>query len=176
MQKNSISPFDRDIEKRLKNDPEYAEAYLEELAKAPLPLQLAILERAFKLLRKGGRLVYSTCSFNPIEDEAVVAAALSRHVKQMELVDVTQEVSPHLKFRKGLLNWRVHHRGKGKKEGPMSYTTYEQVPNWKRKIIKETMFTDTYTMFNNESDRPEDMKSDPLNLKRCMRFFPHDAN
>ena len=45
MQKNSISPFDRDIEKRLKNDPEYAEPYLEELAKAPLPLQLAILRR-----------------------------------------------------------------------------------------------------------------------------------
>lgn len=140
------------------------------------PLQVDILERAFKLLKKGGRLVYSTCSFNPIENEAVVAAALSRHIKQMELVDVSQEISPHLRFRKGLLNWKVYHRGKGKREGPMWYTTYDQVPKWKQKIIKETMFTDTYTMFNNESDRPEDMKSDPLNLRRCMRFFPHDAN
>lgn len=38
------------------------------------------------------------------------------------------------------------------------------------------MFTDTYTMFNNESDRADDMKNDPLNLRRCMRFFPHDNN
>ena len=53
------------------------------------PLQLEILERAFALLKKGGRLVYSTCTFNPIEDEAVVAAALSRHIKQIELVDVS---------------------------------------------------------------------------------------
>jgi multisite-specific tRNA:(cytosine-C5)-methyltransferase len=45
------------------------------------PLQLDILEKAFFFLKKGGRLVYSTCSFNPIEDEAVVAAALSRHIK-----------------------------------------------------------------------------------------------
>jgi hypothetical protein len=38
------------------------------------------------------------------------------------------------------------------------------------------MFTDTYTMFNNEKDRPEELKSDPLNLKRCLRIFPHDDN
>lgn len=53
------------------------------------PLQLDILERAFKMLKKGGRLIYSTCSFNPIENEAVVAAALARHIKQMELVDIS---------------------------------------------------------------------------------------
>ncbi|MBI5244030.1 MAG: hypothetical protein HY922_10200 [Elusimicrobia bacterium] len=45
MNKKIISPFDRDVVKRLKKDPEYAEAYFEELAKAPLPLQLAILRR-----------------------------------------------------------------------------------------------------------------------------------
>ncbi|OGR86926.1 MAG: hypothetical protein A3A86_06570 [Elusimicrobia bacterium RIFCSPLOWO2_01_FULL_60_11] len=45
MKKNVIAPFDRDVVKHLKRDPEYAAAYLEELAKAPLPLQLAILRR-----------------------------------------------------------------------------------------------------------------------------------
>jgi 16S rRNA C967 or C1407 C5-methylase (RsmB/RsmF family) len=138
------------------------------------PLQLEILERAFALLKKGGRLVYSTCTFNPIEDEAVVAAALSRHIKQIELVDVSTEVSPHLKYRQGLTSWEVYHRGKGKYHEPAWYQSFKDVPDWKKKNIKETMFNDTYTYFNNEADRTEDMKYDPLHLKRCMRIYPHD--
>lgn len=138
------------------------------------PLQLEILEKAFALLKKGGRLVYSTCTFNPIEDEAVVAAALSRHIKQIELVDISQEVSPHLKYRPGLISWEVYHRGKGKHHEPAWYQSFKDVPDWKKKNIKESMFNDTYTYFNNEPDRTVDMKYDPLNLKRCMRIYPHD--
>lgn len=41
-------------------------------------LQLKILKRGLELLAEGGRLIYSTCSFNPVEDEAVVATMLSR--------------------------------------------------------------------------------------------------
>jgi multisite-specific tRNA:(cytosine-C5)-methyltransferase len=41
------------------------------------PLQLRILLRAIQSLKYGGRLVYSTCSYNPIENEAVVSAALA---------------------------------------------------------------------------------------------------
>ena len=39
-------------------------------------LQIRILQRAMRMLQKGGRIVYSTCSVNPVENEAVVAAAL----------------------------------------------------------------------------------------------------
>ena len=131
------------------------------------------------MLKKGGRIVYSTCTFNPLEDEAVVAAALARHIKQVKLVDVSSEVSPHLRYRPGLTSWKVYHRGKGKKEGPAWYQRYHDVsPEWKKKIIKETMFTDTYTDFNNDEVRgghPE-KHADPLGLKHCMRFYPHDDN
>ena len=41
-------------------------------------LQLEIAAHAARLLKVGGRLVYSTCSLNPLEDEAVVAALLRR--------------------------------------------------------------------------------------------------
>ena len=37
------------------------------------PTQLAIALRGAELLRVGGTMVYSTCSLNPVEDEAVVA-------------------------------------------------------------------------------------------------------
>ena len=38
-----------------------------------------ILDEAAKMLRPGGRLVYSTCTFAPQEDEEAVAAFLERH-------------------------------------------------------------------------------------------------
>lgn len=41
--------------------------------------QLTILESAARMLRPGGRLVYSTCTFNETENEHVVAAFLQTH-------------------------------------------------------------------------------------------------
>ena len=41
--------------------------------------QAEILNSAAKLVRPGGRLVYSTCTFAPQEDEEAVAAFLERH-------------------------------------------------------------------------------------------------
>lgn len=41
--------------------------------------QAGILDEAAKMLRPGGRLVYSTCTFAPEEDEEAVAAFLERH-------------------------------------------------------------------------------------------------
>jgi 16S rRNA C967 or C1407 C5-methylase (RsmB/RsmF family) len=39
--------------------------------------QLAVAQRAAALVRPGGALLYSTCSLNPVEDEAVVAGILT---------------------------------------------------------------------------------------------------
>ena len=69
-------------------------------------LQLRILIRGLMLLRPGGRLVYSTCSLNPIENEAVVAAAL-RHFQGDVTVFDASSMLPALKRRPGMTSWKV---------------------------------------------------------------------
>jgi len=70
------------------------------------PLQLHIALRGASLLKVGGLLVYSTCSLNPLEDEAVVAELLRRAKGCLELVD-TKAIMPTLKRRDGLHFWHV---------------------------------------------------------------------
>lgn len=41
--------------------------------------QAEILDRAAELVRPGGRLVYSTCTFNALENEEAISAFLARH-------------------------------------------------------------------------------------------------
>lgn len=70
-------------------------------------MQVSILFRGVELLKPGGRLVYSTCSLNPIENEAVVTAALLKFGPDVvTLVDVSDQL-PELKRRPGMTDWKV---------------------------------------------------------------------
>jgi 16S rRNA C967 or C1407 C5-methylase (RsmB/RsmF family) len=51
-------------------------------------------------------MVYSTCTFNPIEDEAVVAELLVRCGGSLQLLDVSTQL-PELKRLPGKRKWRV---------------------------------------------------------------------
>ncbi|GAA5868521.1 hypothetical protein JCM3774_005412 [Rhodotorula dairenensis] len=68
-------------------------------------LQLRILLRAIQLLKPGGRLVYSTCSMSPMENEAVVSAALHQ-CPEMSILAVPDEL-PGLIRRPGMTSWKV---------------------------------------------------------------------
>ncbi|GAA5984685.1 hypothetical protein JCM10908_003459 [Rhodotorula pacifica] len=68
-------------------------------------LQLRILLRAIQLLKPGGRLVYSTCSMSPMENEAVVSAALHQ-CPEMSILAVPEEL-PGLIRRPGMTSWQV---------------------------------------------------------------------
>eukprot|EP00668_Euglena_longa_P013825 GGOE01017771.1.p1 GENE.GGOE01017771.1~~GGOE01017771.1.p1 ORF type:complete len:722 (-),score=88.85 GGOE01017771.1:338-2503(-) len=68
------------------------------------PLQLQLALHALALLRPGGRMVYSTCSLNPVEDEAVVAEVLRQAKGAAQLVDISDKL-PGLKRRAGLSTW-----------------------------------------------------------------------
>ena len=70
------------------------------------PLQLKIAMRAAQLLRIGGRLVYSTCSLNPIEDEAVVAAMLKQADGGLQLMDMSGQL-PNLRRVPGVKTWEA---------------------------------------------------------------------
>lgn len=51
-------------------------------------------------------MVYSTCTFNPIEDEAVVAELLVRCGGALQLMDMSGQL-PQLKRLPGMRKWRV---------------------------------------------------------------------
>ncbi|KAI5401193.1 hypothetical protein KIW84_065878 [Lathyrus oleraceus] len=57
--------------------------------------------QGLSLLKVGGGMVYSTCSMNPIENEAVVAELLRRCGESVKLLDVSSEL-PQLIRRPGL--------------------------------------------------------------------------
>lgn len=65
-------------------------------------LQVELLKRAFRLCRKGGRVVYSTCTFAPEENELVVGALLEEVGDAAELLPA--EI-PGLESSPGLTRW-----------------------------------------------------------------------
>ena len=66
-------------------------------------LQINLLRKAVSLVRPGGVIVYSTCSLDPIENEAVVAEIM-RTEKNLELLQVS-EILPNLPGRGGFSSW-----------------------------------------------------------------------
>ena len=67
-------------------------------------MQLQIAMRGLSLLRPGGIMVYSTCTFNPLEDEAVVAALLQKYFLPFETLarPYQQDCREKKKPRRGL--------------------------------------------------------------------------
>ena len=76
------------------------------------PLQLAILRRGVALLKPGGLLVYSTCALDPMQNEAVVLAAL-RADPSLALVEpgssalLPPDAIRGLRHAQGLRSWAV---------------------------------------------------------------------
>ncbi|XP_008651045.1 uncharacterized protein [Zea mays] len=95
-------------------------------------LQVEIAMRGMSLLKVGGRMVYSTCSMNPVENEGVVAEILRRCGDSVELLDVSNEL-PELARRPGLSTWKVRDRGSW-------FGVHEDVPRYRKHVISASMF------------------------------------
>jgi multisite-specific tRNA:(cytosine-C5)-methyltransferase len=74
--------------------------------------QVRILVRALQMLKPGGRVVYSTCSMNPVENEAVIASAIERcgGLAKVQLLPSDDKL-PLLQRRPGLKDWTVMDKG-----------------------------------------------------------------
>lgn len=116
------------------------------------PIQLSILLKGIKLLKPSGYLVYSTCSMNPIENEAVVASVLNFYPKSIKLVKPNGEVLKNLICREGLSNWSVMDE-----QGNILNKITQDNNN-----ISKTMFP------------PDNIKFCKIN--RCVRVYPHLQN
>ena len=115
-------------------------------------LQLEIATHAARLLKVGGRLVYSTCSLNPLEDEALVAAMLRRSRGALRLADVSAQLPGPRGGR--ACAWRVGDVFGWHDEGGASTAR-------KQRNVADTMFP------------PSEAEARELKLERCVRVMPH---
>ncbi|KAL1522871.1 hypothetical protein AB1Y20_017836 [Prymnesium parvum] len=120
------------------------------------PLQLAILTRGLQLLKEGGLLLYSTCSFSPVENEAVVASAL-RHCDGVTLVDTTSAL-PDLITSEGLSTWRVNVGAAGDGISSWADASAEDAAAWR---LSPSLFP------------PSHEECARFHLHRCRRLLPH---
>ena len=122
-------------------------------------IQGMIARRGAQSLAVGGRMVYSTCSLNPIEDEAVVAQLLRQAGGALELVDVS-DFLPGLTRCEGKSTWKVCNRALTFFEN-IEAVPHDEIGNGK---ILPGMFPPT----------AEEAAS--FHLERCIRMLPHHNN
>jgi len=162
----------------IRKDPSVLRSWSPYTAHALHELQIKILWRSLQLVRTGGVVSYSTCSMNPIENEAVVQAVLlkaagldddddddddaNNNIAKVELCDYP--TIQGIKLRPGVTNWKV-----------LTYTNTtdkdddDDIIHWNNIAasnddLPETLFP-----------AKEEIKQ-KLKLERCRRLWPQDNN
>ena len=127
------------------------------------PLQLQIALRGAALLAPGGLLCYSTCSLNPLENEAVVAELLTRCGGALEIVDSSAAL-PELRRADGLHTWTVMDDDLTKWSTHADLAASSDVPANVRRRWLPSMWP------------PPPATAAALKLERCLRLLPHLAD
>lgn len=135
--------------------------------------------RALKNVKVGGIVCYSTCTLNPVEDEAVVAAALAtiHKTKKKETADKKQQepiveliewptLPGDLVRRPGISHWNVAEFRDGDQdaEGAPTLRWYEPDKADPSCNLARTMWP------------PATSASKDFHLERCMRLWPQDRD
>ena len=125
-------------------------------------IQLQIAKASALMLKAGGRMIYSTCSINPLEDEAVVAALLLYCNGKLKLVDVAKEgLLPGLKKRQGISDWECND----------DIFTVGEADDAARQASKSRLMPFVASMYP-----PSPEVAVQLYLDRCIRILPHDQD
>ena len=156
-------------------------------------LQSELLEQAYMMLKNGGTLIYSTCTFAFEEDEDQVSSFLERH-EDMSLINIDLPSSSMLNGTVKL-SFLDHTEGQFfalmRKKGSVEHNSLKPLKTIKEKtaetFIKENLLLDSYYLYkNNErfylSLQPlPDMKNNVMKYGICLgeviknRFEPaHD--
>ncbi|ORY62958.1 S-adenosyl-L-methionine-dependent methyltransferase [Pseudomassariella vexata] len=130
--------------------------------------QVRILVRALQMLKVGGRVVYSTCSMNPVENEAVVVSAIERcgGPTKVDIIDCSDRLTG-LKRVPGMHQWSVMD-----KTGRI-WNNFQEVQQFALTKddgllpgkVSETMFP-----------RSDESDCSGLPLDRCMRVYAHQQD
>ena len=156
-------------------------------------LQLELLVRAINLTKPGGKIVYSTCSLDPIENEAVIAEIL-RRFNYISLVSPTDLIKK-IPSREGFVEWpNLDDNGmisdniniEKSMSSPDEYEIKEQLPNclriWNDDVDAGGFFVAILTKSSNyqepnvEIDRvlePEQIKPDESNFPQPIESDMH---
>ena len=140
-------------------------------------IQYNILDNAIRQCKPGGKIVYSTCSINPIENEAVIASILEKYKNNIELVNCSNKLNNMgIKFREGLIKWKVCVKWDNENyDNCIWLSKFSEMKKYKNDLVKESMFHPIYTYENYQKKALYNF-SDPLNLRRCIRLYSQDNN
>ena len=117
-------------------------------------IQYRIAKRGLELLTVGGRMVYSTCSLNPIENEAVLHRLLCETGDSVQLIDC-RDLVPGLLCDSGVTHW------KPASKNLQYYDTWDDVPEQWQTQVRPKMFP------------PQANEASKFHLEHCMRILPH---
>ncbi|OAX80486.1 hypothetical protein ACJ72_05181 [Emergomyces africanus] len=125
--------------------------------------QCRILTRALQMLKVGGRVVYSTCSMNPVENEAVIASVIDRcgGPSKVHIVDCSNELSALRRFP-GLTSWTVMDKQ------ARTWT------NWKD--VEEAISQGDDTLNRVVEGMFPPAEEEGIDLSKCMRVYPHQQD
>ena len=166
-----------------------------------LPLQDALLDKAYQLLKPGGTIIYSTCSFDYEEDEDRVLTFLSKH-DDMHLVTIDEEYKfyHHENMKEAIHIFYEHHLGEGhfiaklvkdgilKKEKPAKlvpfkmndniYLTDERIELVQRyfhivrpNVLKEEKINKVYRLAHHYAKTSDELIRIPLSLEKTKQYL-----